>query len=358
MRPSTFLFALGRPFSPLYGAIMRIREACYLRGIFASHRLGAPVISVGNLTLGGSGKTPLVQHLARLLQANGRRPAVISRGYGGRAQERVNVVSDGERLLLDAAMAGDEPRFLAETLPGVPVLTGIVRRLPAARAVEMGADVLLLDDGYQHLQIRRDINLALFNADRLAGNSRVFPGGDLREPVAALRRATAFVLTGVEAANQERAHLFADLLRSRFVGIPVHCTGYTVDALVRLDGQGLIAKAEPPSGGPHSWFGFCGIARPESFRRSLKQHGLSLAGFLPLDDHQRYTPAILGRLVDKARAAGAQALVTTEKDLVKLAVFQEELALPCFGLRMRVAADTEFEDSIVTALRAWRPAIK
>lgn len=355
MRPSTFAFALGRPFSPLYGAVMRIREAFYRRGIFASYRLDAPVISVGNLTLGGSGKTPLVQHLARLLKANGRRPAVISRGYGGRAQGRVNVVSDGERLLLDAAMAGDEPRLLAETLPGVPVLTGIVRRLPGARAVEMGADVLLLDDGYQHLQIRRDVNLALFNADRLAGNSRVFPGGDLREPVAALRRATAFVLTGVEETNRERAQLFADLLRSRFAGIPAHCTGYAADTLVGFDGQGLIAEVGMPAA-VRSWFGFCGIARPESFRRSLEQQGMTVAGFLPLDDHQRYTPAMIRQLLDKARAGGAQALVTTEKDLVKLAVFREQLTLPCHGLRMRVAADSGLDDSILAALRAWQPA--
>lgn len=354
MRPSTLAFALGRPFSPLYGAAMRIREACYRRGIFASYQLNVPVISVGNLTLGGSGKTPLVQHLARLLQANGRRPAVISRGYGGQAQGRVNVVSDGEHLLLAAAMAGDEPRLLAETLPGVPVLTGIVRRLPAARAVEMGADVLLLDDGFQHLQIRRDINLALFNADRLAGNSRVFPGGDLREPVAALRRATAFVLTGVDEVNQERAQLFADLLRARFADIPVYGTGYTVDILVCLDGQGLIVAADQLPGDLRSWFGFCGIARPESFRHTLERQGVSLAGFVPLDDHQRYTRAMVGRLLGKARAAGAQALVTTEKDLVKLAALREELTLPCFGLRMRVAADAEFDDHLLTALRAWQ----
>ena len=158
MQPNSFYYALGRPFSPLYSAAMRLRERLYRRGVLTVHHLGVPVVSVGNLTMGGTGKTPLVQHIARLLQADGFRPAVISRGYGGRAQDRVNLVSDGERLLLDAALAGDEPRLLAETLPGVLVLTGLVRRLPAARAIEMGADVLVLDDGFQHLQMHRDIN--------------------------------------------------------------------------------------------------------------------------------------------------------------------------------------------------------
>ena len=188
MKTNTFYFALGRPFSPIYSLAMRLRETLYRRGVLQSFRLSVPVISVGNLTMGGSGKTPMVQYLARLLQRHGFHPAVISRGYGGTANAKVNTVSDGSSVLLDAATAGDEPRFLAETLPGVPVLTGIVRRMPAQRAVEMGADVLLLDDGFQHLQIVRDVNLVLFNTDRLAGNSRVFPGGDLREPVIALHQ--------------------------------------------------------------------------------------------------------------------------------------------------------------------------
>mgnify|MGYP002662447933 FL=1 len=167
MNTEEFYYALGRPFAPLYGAIMRLREICYRRGVCTTHQLPVPVLSVGNLTVGGTGKTPMVQHLARLLQDNGFRPAVISRGYAGRAQGRVNLVSDGSRLLLDADLAGDEPRFLAETLPGVPVLTGIVRRLPAREAVALGADVLLLDDGFQHMQLARDINLALVSYTHL-----------------------------------------------------------------------------------------------------------------------------------------------------------------------------------------------
>lgn len=353
MPTNSIYYALGRPFSPFYSAAMRLRELLYRRGVLSVHHLNAAVVSVGNLTMGGTGKTPMVQHVARLLQTNGFRPAVISRGYGGRAQDKVNVVADGERVLLDAAMAGDEPRLLAETLPGVPVLTGIVRRLPAARAIEMGADVLLLDDGFQHLPIHRDVNLVLFNADRLAGNSRVFPGGELREPVSALRRATAFVLTGVGASNRERARMFADLLRSRFDSIPVHCTGYEPDALVRLDDQGMLVHTTTTLA-DRPCYGFCGIAHPESFRRTLEQQGINLLGLHGLADHQSYTAALIGRILDRAKRAGATMLVTTEKDLVKLGPHQALLTMPVIGLRMRVAAEATFDNSVVAAVRAWQ----
>ena len=351
MNTEAFYYALGRPIAPLYGAIMRLREACYRRGVFTSHRLPVPVISVGNLTVGGTGKTPMVQHLARLLKDNGFRPAVVSRGYGGRAQGRVNLVSDGSRLLLDADLAGDEPRFLAETLPGVPVLTGIVRRLPAQEAVAMGADVLLLDDGFQHMQLARDINLALFSADRLAGNSRVFPGGELREPVAALRRASGFVLTGVDDHNRERATRFADLLRTRFPEIPTALAGYATDAVVRLSAAGLLEPAPENALGGRRLFGFCGIARPESFQRTVQAAGLEMGGFLPLADHQRYVPAVLDRIRTRAAQAGAEALVTTEKDLVKLAGCAADLGLPLYALRRRVVLDPAFADDLVAAVR-------
>ena len=351
MNTEAFYYALGRPIAPLYGAIMRLREACYRRGVFTSHRLPVPVISVGNLTVGGTGKTPMVQHLARLLKDNGFRPAVVSRGYGGRAQGRVNLVSDGSRLLLDADLAGDEPRFLAETLPGVPVLTGIVRRLPAQEAVAMGADVLLLDDGFQHMQLARDINLALFSADRLAGNSRVFPGGELREPVAALRRASGFVLTGVDDHNRERATRFADLLRTRFPEISTALAGYATDAVVRLSAAGLLEPAPENALGGRRLFGFCGIARPESFQRTVQAAGLEMGGFLPLADHQRYVPAVLERIGNRAGQAGAEALVTTEKDLVKLAGRAADLALPVYALRRRVVLDPAVAASLLASVR-------
>jgi tetraacyldisaccharide 4'-kinase len=353
MKTTSFYFALGRPFSPLYSLAMRLREAWYRRGMLRSYRFDVPVISVGNLTMGGTGKTPMVQYLARLLQSHGFRPAIVSRGYGGIASSKVNVVSDGTTLLLDAHAAGDEPRLLAETLPGVPVLTGIVRRLPARHAVEMGANVLVLDDGFQHLQVARDINLVLFNADRLAGNSRVFPGGDLREPVAALHRATGFVITGVRQANRERALRFADLLHAKFPETPVTLAGFRVECLVGVSSTGMIEPVAAEPTGRSQWFGFCGIAHPESFRQTVLVHGMELAGFLPLDDHQRYPSSLVERLLAEARRSGADCLLTTEKDLVKLAGRASDLPLPLYGLRMQVEADAVFPQTILQAVRSW-----
>jgi len=348
-------YVLGRPLAPLYSVAMRIRENLYRRGILKSHSLAAPVISVGNLTMGGTGKTPVVQYLARLLQNHGYRPAVISRGYGGRAQGRVNLVSDGRRLVLDAELAGDEPRFLAETLPEVPVLTGIVRRLPAQKALEMGANVLLLDDGFQHLQIVRDVNLVLFNADRLAGNSRVFPGGELREPVVALRRATGFLLTGVNEENRERAGRFADLLRSRFTEIPVALAEYCPHTMVRVTGDGTVDTGAADILAGRRCFAFCGIAQPERFRQTLERQELQLVGFHPLADHQRYSSSVLDALQSKARRAEADVLVTTEKDLVKLAGRTTEVSMPLFALRMQVEAEQHFDRGILAAVGAWQP---
>ena len=350
MQPSPFAFALGRPFAPLYSLAMRLRERMYRLGVLKSHRLDAVVISIGNLTLGGTGKTPMVQHLARLLQTHGYQPAIISRGYGGSARNRVNVVSDHTSVLLDAHAAGDEPRLLAETLPGVPVLTGIVRRLPAAHAIGMGANVLLLDDGFQHLQVVRDINLVLFNTDRLAGNSRVFPGGDLREPVAGLRRATGFVMTGVDAANRERADRFAELLRSKFPDIPVAQTGYRPEGLVTVSNQSMTPIPLDTIAGM-SCFGFCGIAHPESFRRTIIAEAVDLAGFLALDDHQRYSDALLAKVAAEAQRVGAACLLTTEKDLVKLVDRAAGLPLPLYGVRMRVEADSHFDRDLLHAVR-------
>ena len=329
---------------------MRLRESLYRRGTLRSYTFPVPVVSVGNLTLGGSGKTPMVQYLARQLQERGWHPAIISRGYGGKARDKINIVSDGTHLLLAADLAGDEPRLLAETLPGVPVLTGIVRRFPAQRAIDMGADVLLLDDGFQHLQIRRDVNLVLFNTDRLAGNSRVFPGGDLREPVAALHRATSFVMTGVRADNHERAEKFAALLQSRFPATPVSLTGYGVQGPVRLDDQGRLVAAEAAALAQGPWFGFAGIAHPDSFRQTVQERGVALADFAALDDHQRYSPESLAKLARRASQAGARGLITTEKDLVKLATLVGAVDLPVLGLRMQVTATPDLLTTLLAPL--------
>jgi tetraacyldisaccharide 4'-kinase len=336
---SKSLYLFGRPFSPLYSAAMKLRSSLYVRRFFRRYKMEVPVISIGNLTMGGTGKTPIVSYLATFLQNQGYRPAIISRGYGGEAANKVNVVSDGKTIFLDAKQAGDETRLMAEYLPGIPVLTGIVRALPCKHAVHtLGCNILLLDDGFQHLAVERDINLVLFNADSLAGNSRVFPGGDLREPVSALNRADAFLLTGTTTENKERAERFAALLRDRYPCRPVFFSRYIPCSA----GNEKENTTLPLVSLPTPLFAFCGIARPDAFRQSLAEQGLVVSCFTALKDHQNYTPNILQQLQKKAADSGARGVITTAKDMVKLK--NCNFPLPFYSLQMQ----THVEDGLQT----------
>ena len=334
----SILHFAGRPFSPLYSAIMKTREAMYSKGIKRSHKLDIPVISVGNLTMGGTGKTPVVALLASLLQKEGLKPAIISRGYGGAAANKVNVVSDGKEIFLDAEAAGDEPCFLAKKLPGIPVLTGIVRILPCRHAAkQLGCNILILDDGFQHMAVQRDLDLVLFSAASLAGNSRVFPGGDLREPVSALKRGHAFIITGVTDALRERCVSFRELLQQRFPDTPVFFTSYQAVGATSLANDAIQELSELPS----PLYGFCGIAQPQLFQKSLEAENISLSGFMPLRDHQALTPSLMKKIASQAEKSGAKGLITTEKDLIKL--LKDSFQLPCFALKMEVQTDQDFK---------------
>jgi tetraacyldisaccharide 4'-kinase len=339
------LYAFGRPFAPLYSLAMTLRAACYRKGLCRRQRLPVPVVSVGNLTMGGTGKTPLVIHLAGLLRA--RKPVIVSRGYGGRARGRVNVVADGEGLRLDAAAAGDEPFFMAENLPGVPVLTSTNRVEGGRYAVEhLQAGAVILDDGFQHLRLQRDVNLVLFKTDTFLGNNRVFPGGDMREPLKALARADAFVLTCVDEENRTRAEAIKKALAGRFPGIPVFMAAFRPVALVAADdGDGRL----PLDAGPRPFFGFCGLANPHSFQRSLRQAGLEVEGFQVFRDHCRYSPWELDFLRRQFEKSGARALITTEKDLVKLR--GKALGLPLYALRMAMAPEAGLDEFVLARLR-------
>ncbi len=344
------LFAAGRPFSPLYSLLMRVRSGLYKKGVFKEHRLPVPVISVGNLTMGGTGKTPAVAYIAAHLQSLGYRPAIISRGYGGRAGKAVNLVSDGGKVLLDAVQAGDEPAMLAEKLPGVPVLTGRLRLHPCRYAIEqLHCNILILDDGFQHLAISRDINLVLFNATSLAGNSRVFPGGELREPVVALRRCDAFLLTGTDAANRSRAERFAELLRRRFPGRPVFYASLDAEPLV----ESAEAISQPQGSFPSPLYAFSAIAHPERFLSTLAMAGIEVAGHTPFPDHHPYRQSDIDDLCRSAAALGARGLVTTEKDRVKLKALR--IAIPLFIMKTRFRPEDAFPAYLTENLPS-RPA--
>ncbi len=340
----------GRPFSPIYSAVMKSREALYRKGIKKSYSLNVPVISVGNLTMGGTGKTPFVAYIASKLLAKGLKPAIISRGYGGAAENKVNVVSDGTKVYLDAKAAGDEPCFLAHSLKGVHVLTGIVRILPCRYAAEKTTcDILILDDGFQHMAVQRDLDLVLFSAASLAGNSRVFPGGDLREPISALNRCNAFIITGITNELHERATKFKAILLDRFPETPVFFSSYEAKQVQSLTDKNTHELSALPA----PLFAFCGIGQPKLFEKSLSDQGLELSGFMPLKDHQAFTPSLLKKINMKADNSGAKAIITTEKDLVKIR--KEDFKLPVFSLQMEVKPDEEFNNYLNKQVNAFKP---
>ena len=288
-----------------FGALASVRVAAYRRGLLPRARLSSPVVSVGNLGVGGSGKTPVVARVAEILRDAGRRVAVLSRGYGGSFRGEALVVSDGSTLLAGAAEAGDEPVMLARALPGVVVAVG-TRRDVVGRAVEarFGPRVHVLDDGFQHLRLERDLDLVCLDVRDL--EDRPMPAGRLRERPSALARADLVLLTRVEAATEAELRTLEHRLGpDRTFRVARRVAGWN-----DLDG----AAAAPPARA----FLLAAIARPERFERDVGGCGVDVVGRAWFRDHHRFRPDDIAGVAEQARAAGAEAIVTTAKDAVRL----------------------------------------
>jgi len=314
------------PLSLLYGSVVRARAALYASGRLRTSRLASPVISVGNLTFGGTGKTPFVEHLARRLRFEGFRPAILSRGYGRRSKAPV-LVSRGEGPLVGPDEGGDEPVALARRLPGVAVAVA-PRRAEAARlATELGCDLFLLDDGFQHLAVRRDANLVLLDARDPFGKGSLPPAGRLREPLDAIRRADAIVFTRVERGmpSPEAERTVALLCPET----PVYHAAIRPDGL--RDEAGSPVEAREVS--LRRCVAACGVAEPSSFSDALRRLDLAAEETFVFPDHHRYSDRELTRIRQTADRTGAAFLVTTEKDAVKLA---GRLSLPVVTVHLDV----------------------
>lgn len=306
-----WLRILSNPLAPLYAAVVRGRNRAFDADPSRSARAGAPVVSLGNLSMGGTGKTPLTLFLAEGLQARGWASAVVSKGYGGRRRTDPMAVAPGS----DPSAAGDEAVMMAGRLGSRRVAVAR-KRIEGARlalAWDPPPRVLLLDDGFQHRALHRDLDLLVLDGVRRWGNGRMLPAGDLREPMDSARRAHALVVT--RASRCPRADIEAWWARHGSGG-PVFFTDFRIRALRPL--QGGAARALPLPAGERV-LAFCALGHPEAFFADLLLAGVPWGETAAFRDHHPFTPAEVQRLQAQAGAAGLQALVCTEKDAVKLA---------------------------------------
>ncbi len=301
-----------------YAGVVLLRVKFYSWGLFRSRALPCKVISVGNLTTGGTGKTPFVCLLAEWVKAMGFRTAVLSRGYGGNYSRPLAVVTDGEKILLEAHEAGDEPYLLAEKMRGIPFIVGPDRFRSGEHAVNrFQSEVLILDDGYQHLALKRDLNLLLLNSSAPFGNGYLLPRGILREPLSQLSRADAIILT--KSSMSDSINKLMDLLKKKKLDIPIFRADYEAEDVRILGGNQALT---PTFLQGKKVMAFSGIAEPESLSHTLCQMKAEVISMEVFADHHWYSAEDWRELLAKAERIGATGLVTTEKDGVKLKAFR------------------------------------
>lgn len=294
MNPPAIVRWLMWPLSLVYGIAVRLRVWLYARGTFETKRLPTPVISVGNLTVGGTGKTPMVIWLAERFLAAGKRVAILSRGYRGSGDTSDEIEMMKYRLN-DRALFG----------------VGADRYEQGRRLEQQGVDVFLLDDGYQHLQLARDVNLLLMDAAQPLGTDMLLPAGRMREPVAAMSRASLLVFTRTETSAGAAAAI------ATLQAYPVFSAATRLLGFRRLGGGVQVLTRAEIGEGP--FLAFCGIGNPPAFFLDLQNWQITVVGTHAFPDHHRYTAGEAQALAKAARAAGARAFVTTEKDAQNLA---------------------------------------
>ena len=312
---SWLIRALLLPLSLLYRVGLVVFLGIYSLGLRKRYKLDVPVISVGNLTFGGTGKTPAVQTICRMLINQGKRVVILSRGHGGTAQGSV-IVSDGNTILSSGIESGDEPMLLAATLPGVPVIVGKDRRESGRLACsKFSPDVIVLDDGLQYWQLHRDVDIVILDATKLFGSGYVMPMGDLREPVRRLQRAEIILLTNTkdldDAAYDEVVKQVSKLASNAHIYRSAH-----KPAFFKKADNGETLDLEWAKG--RRILAFCGIGKPSAFTGMLELLGASVVKNLVFQDHYRYTVEDITRINNEYRSCGAEAIVTTEKDIARL----------------------------------------
>ena len=339
------------PLGWIYGPVMNVRNALYDRGWIASHSLGARTISIGNITTGGTGKTPLVALVAEIIASNGEKVCILTRGYGRENPSTRVLVSNGDSILVDAKTGGDEPVELAQKLLGKVIVVADTDRVAAAKWTKENFEMttFVLDDGFQHRRAKRDVDIVCIDATNPFGNGHVLPAGRLREPLRNLKRADAIVIT--------RANLINDLedLKSEISNwntkAAVFLAKNRVIQLTLL--QEFHAKTQSSQrtveATPERPFAFCGLGNPQNFFDQLRQDSISPVGMKTFGDHHSYGAADVRSIESAAKAAGADSLVTTAKDAVKLMDLKFEI--PCYVAELEtiIGDEKNFRELVISS---------
>ncbi len=324
--------------SSIYGLGVRARLFLYGTGFLKGSRLPYKVISVGNITLGGTGKTPTVEYIAKLLKEEGMDVVLLSRGYGGRMRGKFGVVSDGNRILLSFREAGDEPYMLAQRLQGIPILIGRRRDLSGRYAsTQFHPHVASLDDGFQHLGVKRDVDILLVDSQTGFGNGYLFPRGPLREPLDQLSRADLFIITKME--ELDTCGKLEERIRFHKKDAIIFHSNYRPDYLIDLNGGkrlpvGYIRGRRIAA--------LSGIANPAYFRHLLERAGAKVEEEIIFPDHHVYSKQDIPMI--QRGICKAECIVTTEKDAAKLnRVVKRDFPTLSLGINLKIIEGDHFK---------------
>lgn len=326
-----YLDILKKPAAAVFRAAVNVRAKAYAANLLTPVRLdGIKVISVGNLTVGGSGKTPFAMYLAERLQQKGYRTALVLRGYQGTMESKGGIVSAGNGPLMEAIQAGDEAYLVAARTRGISVYVGADRVRSAVAAGNSGIEIAVLDDGFSHRRMHRNLDILLASPDDLATTARFFPSGRLREPPGAAAR--AHLIGG-----------FADEWQAQ-------ATDFTFN-YIPIDAMDLNQRRHPLDALPRKVHLLSAVARPDRFRRTVEAEGFQCVGHSVFRDHHRFSQEELRVVFSQAAANTAEAVITTEKDWVRIPKTRPPLPVLALRIDMQLVSGEEKIDAALDRLR-------
>lgn len=335
------------PLSLLYRAGLAVFLGIYALGLRKKYKLNVPVISVGNLTFGGTGKTPAVQKICRILDNQRKKVVILSRGHNGTAKGCV-IVSDGLSILSNADESGDEPMLLAASLPGVPVIVGKDRRESGRLACSrFDPDVIVLDDGLQYWQLHRDNDIVVLDASKPFGSGYVMPMGDLREPVSGLKRADIVLLTNTQELDDSAYDKILKTVSRMAPNAGIYRSAHTPVCINKVDSSKSYAL-EWIKG--REILAFSGIGKPSAFTDMLESLGALVINNLVFQDHYRYTVEDIERINNEYNSCGAKIILTTEKDAARIG---ENCSIPnlyTLSIELEIYEEKRFTEHISNRL--------